>query len=70
MLNLLKNRIFTPLRDIVDKVFDGDWQKARPVLRQLFRAHMIQCVSSKCVSLTAAGKMNTRRKMPPGRPWA
>lgn len=61
VLKMLKNRIFTPLQEIVDKVFGGDHQKAEPVLRELARTNMIRCVSNKCVSLTAAGKMNIPR---------
>lgn len=61
VLNLLKNRIFTPLQEIVDKVFDSDCQKAEPVLRELARAQMIRLEPNQRVSLTAAGKMNTPR---------
>ncbi len=61
VLNILKNRIFTPLQEIVVKVFGGDYQKAEPVLRELVRTQMISFESNHRVSLTAAGKMSIPR---------
>ncbi|MEQ8200997.1 MAG: hypothetical protein ABRQ24_06215 [Syntrophomonadaceae bacterium] len=61
VLNMLKTRIFTPLQEIIEKVFDGNREIAEPVLRELLRTKMIRYGSNNCVSLTAAGKMNTPR---------
>ena len=60
ILNVLKGRFFMPIGKITTQLFDGDERVTGQLIRRLADKNMLQYTRPDCVTITAAGKMNTR----------